>query len=426
MRVAKTNLMKREKLVARPLPYFNSIAPKRLLGYIRASASAAGRWIVQLEIGRENGKPIRRRETLGVADDLAQANGSDVLSYAQAVSAAINWSPSEKLAVQHYTVRRACEDYVAAFSTERGQRWAASLWSLLRWNVLREESNGQPRAGRRGLGDRPVIDLSTEELKKDWRDALVEDARREGKDERRAKSTANRILSPFKAALNHAFRSEKVPSDVAWRKALTKFEKVDQARQEHFSEIDVLALIDKSRESDVAFADLCEGAFLTGARYGELCALSVGDFNAKRGILSIPERSDENRCKTGARNVILNDEAVEFFAKLADGRAADAPLFALDGERWGPWQQQRRIKVALAASGLSTDAVFYAFRHSHISRALENGAEISLVAKNCGTSVGQIEKHYAKLLANRAREMIRNAMPKLRGGSNVAPISRAA
>lgn len=430
MRTASSKLdsvTARKRLAARAAPYFTSIAPKQTLGYVRVDAASAGRWLVQVEIGRgEGGKPVRRRQQLGLADDVAQANGADVLSYKQAYSAALDWAPAEKAAQGALTLRTIVDRYVAGILAAKGERAATGARNVLRFNVLREDRNEQPLPGERGLGDRPVAELTLTELQ-GWRDSLVKTDTPDDPDAgRRSRSTANRIMKYLKAALNAAFAdpANGINSDAAWSKKLRAFSKVDKAREEHFSGEEVLRLIEATRASDAGFADLCEAAFLTGARYGELCALKVRDFNAKRAQLSIPERSSENRCKTGARSVILTREAVEFFERIAADRAPGAPLLSSDGETaWGNGEQQARIKAALAAAELSTDAVFYAFRHSHISRAIENGAPLTLLAKNCGTSVGQIERHYAKVLAQTARDLVQRSMPRLRV---VEPIRKAA
>ena len=46
---------------------------------------------------------------------------------------------------------------------------------------------------------------------------------------RRRRSSANRILTTFKAALNHVWREKLVPSDGEWRR-VTPFKSVDSAR----------------------------------------------------------------------------------------------------------------------------------------------------------------------------------------------------
>src|SRR5262245_18534331 len=115
LRTASTKLKaatQRGKLAVRTAPHFNSIAPRRLLGYVKAYPSSAGYWIVQLEIGRTaTGSAIRRRENLGVADDLGAANGVDIRSYEQALAAAIAWQPAEKSAERAFTVRDAVEQH---------------------------------------------------------------------------------------------------------------------------------------------------------------------------------------------------------------------------------------------------------------------------------------------------------------------------
>src|SRR5262249_46919014 len=118
MRTATAKILKpgqRAKLKARTAPYCASIAPKRLLGYIKTDAAIAGRWVVQVEIGRSevNGQAMRRRKPLGVADDLAAANGLDILSYEQALAAAVAWKPvaEEKSVARAFTVRDAVEQH---------------------------------------------------------------------------------------------------------------------------------------------------------------------------------------------------------------------------------------------------------------------------------------------------------------------------
>ena len=69
----------------------------------------------------------------------------------------------------------------------------------------------------------------------------------------------------------------------------------------------------------------------------------------------------------------------------------------------------------------------YSFRHSFISRWVEAGVSLKLVAENCGTSVGQIEKTYAKFLPDERRAIVQKSAPKLRVvASNDVPLKKAA
>src|SRR5262245_25867606 len=115
MKPADTNLTK----TARPR-YIGkgerclSLRERRVLCYLRESKDAPGVWSVRVEIGRtervrtsrinpETGKPIiaggvpiRRRERLGFADDVHDADGKGVLTYEQAKKLATNWQPAKE------------------------------------------------------------------------------------------------------------------------------------------------------------------------------------------------------------------------------------------------------------------------------------------------------------------------------------------
>ena len=165
-----------------------------------------------------------------------------------------------------------------------------------------------------------------------------------------------------------------------------------------------------------AEADLFEAYAWTGSRPGgELASLKVGDFNARLHRLSIPDRDEQTISKTGARQITLTDEAVAFFTRISAGRPASAPLLSPDGvEHWDTKQHQRRFKDVLLRAGAPKDAVPYSFRHSFISRWVEAGVSLKLIADNCGTSVGQIEKTYAKFLPDERRRLVQATAPKLR------------
>src|SRR5262245_59490883 len=128
MRTANTKiktLTQRLRLKSRAAPYFNSIAPRHMLGYVRRDGDrVAGSWVVQIEIGRtKTGRPIRPRETLGIADDFAEANGTTVLSYQQALAVAVNWKPAANGQPRSgaFTVRDAVEQH-RDFGGKRGDK----------------------------------------------------------------------------------------------------------------------------------------------------------------------------------------------------------------------------------------------------------------------------------------------------------------
>lgn len=391
----------RKRLTHRPKPYSMTIAPRRMLGYVRATAGA-GRWLSIVEIGRTaTGSAQRRQCDLGLADDIPGTKGA--LSFADALGVAAVWQPADAIVGGNITVRRALKSYVDAKRAADGEATAEDARGRLWLHVLREDAEGKPLSGARGIGDRDVASLTLTELRA-WRDDLVS-----RKADPVSRSTANRIIANLKAAFNRVFADEKsgITSDAAWRR-LESFKDADTQREEHFTESEVARLIDAARKQDAPFADLLTAAFHTGARYGELCALDVKHVNARRRTIVIPQG------KTGARITTLTDEGAQWFASIAAGREPDAPLFQPDeGGRWLKSMQHRRIKAALVAAKLPKSATFYSLRHTHVSRAIERGQPLTLIAENVGTSVKMISANYAHMLAASRREIIERTGPRL-------------
>ena len=225
-------------------------------------------------------------------------------------------------------------------------------------------------------------------------------------DVRKSKDSANRVLSMVKALLNHAMRDQShgLKDDFAWR-LVKPFNRVSKPRDVRYTDEEVRRIICGAK--DELAANLIRAAFLTGARYGEMIESLVSgvDLTAKTWTV---------RGKTGQRSILLQQSAVDFFEQLIDGRAFDDFLFVrADGRRWKKSDQTRPFKEALSAAGLSTEGSIYALRHTYISIAIEGGVPLTVIAKNCGTSVRMIEKTYAKLLNEKERAFIEKGAPSL-------------
>ena len=148
---------------------------------------------------------------------------------------------------------------------------------------------------------------------------------------------------------------------------------------------------------------------MTGARYGELAATTVADFNADSGTVAIWQP------KTGAaRHVVLNDEGIKLFLRLTAGRNGSELLFTrADGSRWDKSQQARRIKESCERGGIEPAISFHGLRHTYASLAVMNGTLLLVVAKNLGHSdTRMVEKHYGHLAASYIANAIRTGAPR--------------
>ena len=379
----------RLKLPVAKKPIYVRVAPGISLGYRRNET--AGTWVVRVADGCSSSWTKR----IGVADDFDESDGQRILTYweAQALSKTKARGDEPGRARQTpLTVERAAAAYLAGLEA-RNQRTAND--ARLRLNRL-----FLPR-----FGAKHVSELIRRQIEA-WRDGLVRRCD-DPEQRRRSQDTANRVLSIVKAMLNHAVSdpANGLSDDSAWR-LVRPFQRVGRAREVHFVAAEVLRLLEHC--DDPGFRDLLTAGFLTGARYGELAACRVRHFDSTGETLHVPSG------KTGARTVILQPEAVTFFVRLAAGRPQDAPLLCrINGEAWGASHQVRPMKRALAAAKLDPTGTFYALRHSYISRAIEAGVPLNVVADNCGTSVRMIETTYAKVLATKRREFIINGAPRL-------------
>jgi integrase len=407
-----TNVTARQKLRKRKKPHYVSVADRLCLGYA-ARWPKAGIWYGRQKISMGAGYYVDKIWRIGEADDVKPSNSADVLSYGEAFAKVAEGDPRRKRGAQ-YRVREAIADYLRHLKAETSEAAMTDAEGKLdRW-VLKHP-----------IAESAVSTLTVGQMES-WRNSLIryaEGAEPDPDAERRSKEKANRVLNSFKASLNYAMSRQAdtgVTSDAGW-KGVKRFKDVAARREFHFSIPQLHALIDAA---DPAFAALSKAGFFTGARYGELKALNVCDFNPKAGQLSV--RGVQGGRKTGKRDITLTGEGIEFFRVLVKGRQAEEPLLLAPGaKRWEDGDQTKPMRAALVKAGIvpSEDALdamprterpsFYSLRHSFISRALENGMPIFLVAENVGTSIAMIEKNYGKFMHAAKRKLIEQHAPKL-------------
>lgn len=381
------NRTQRLRLPVAKKPVFVRIGPGISIGYRRNQT--AGTWVLRVADGRGGA----RTAAIGFADDNDDADGQKCLDYwqaqdrAKAAARRINGVPGS----QPPTVRAAAETYLL-WLTAKNPRTAADTRGRLEKHFL-------PAFGVCLVGGltKSILDA--------WLASMVVGSD-DGERVRRSKDSANQVLSMVKALLNHAVRdpANGLTDDSAWR-LVRPFHGTSKPRDIRYTDEEVRRLVDMA--TDQAVARLLTGAFLTGARYGELAEARIAQFDARTKTLRV------NVGKTGARTIILQSSAADFFAGLAHARDPQDFLFARsDGSRWKKSDQTRPIKQALKSAGLSSEGSIYALRHTYISRSIEGCVPLNIIAENCGTSVRMIEKTYAKILAEKRREFIDHGAPK--------------
>ncbi len=350
----------RAKLSVRREPYWVVISKGCALGY-RRLAGGSGTWISRYrdDVGKQH------YNALGAADDAMDPDEIVSLSYAEAQRLAENWFKVAAGGFQddaprsgNYTVKDAMNDYMAAYKRRSGKS-VGQTQSAIDAHILPT------------LGSVPVAKLSRRRIEQ-WHEGLAKAApmvrtgtgkphkRREmpsgPEAERRRKSTANRVLTVLKAALNHAHDNRKVSGDDAWR-PVKAFREVDAARVRYLNDDESRRLVNAA---EPGFRPLVQAALLTGCRYGELSALRVSDINPDSGTVHI------RTSKSGKpRHVVLTDEGRAFFDTVIAGKKPDALVFTRDGGKaWSKSHQQRPFKAACKAAKVG-ELTFQELRHTY-------------------------------------------------------------
>jgi integrase len=424
--VRDTNLETRAarlRLAPRRKPYWRVLEGGLHIGY-RRTKEGGGSWVARRFVGEH-----RYLETkLGTADDLQDADGVALQSFGQAQEAARKWWRAAQRVDQGiapdagpYTVADALRDYFEAREHEGSK------------GVKGDRQNAQARIIPQ-LGSIEIEKLATVKIRS-WHAGLAKSdklVRTKLTDTRQAsrgfdaddpeavrarRSTANRILTILKAALNHAFNTERASSDQAWRK-VKPFREADAAIVRYLTAPEWHRLINACEQD---FRHLVRGALLSGCRYGELTRMEAADFNRDAGTITV-RLSKASK----PRHVVLNDEGRELFEALTAGRAPRDLIFKrADGEPWGKSHQQRPLEEASRRAKIEPAATFHILRHSYASALATRGVPIGVIAQQLGhADTRMTEKHYAHLAPSYVADTIRAALPTFGGGekTNVVAI----
>lgn len=397
----------RRKLAPRDMCYWRSLERGLHLGY-RRIRNGAGTWWARHYLGDQR----YETESLGIADDLSDADGVAVLDYWQAQEKARNRMVQRAHAAAGKTGPCTVADAMDAYLRFLGGDGRGAC--TIRDARYRDQAFIRPK-----LGNTEVAALTADKLRQ-WRDDLVQTPARArtkkgstqryrkiaNEDGQRARrSSANRIWALLRAALNHAFHEGKVSSDLEWRK-VKPFKKVDAARVRYLTIAEAKRLINAA-EPD--FRRLVQAALQTGARYGELARLTVADFNPDVGTISI------QLSKSGkSRHIVLTDEGAQFFRRLCAGRAGDEILLRkANGAPWDFAHQIRPMTETVARAKIKPPISFHGLRHTWASHAVMNGMPLMVVVRNLGhADTRMVEKHYGHLAPSYVADAVRKSAPK--------------
>jgi integrase len=332
-----------------------------------------------------------------------------MFTVSDAVKDYLEWYRANRKAYEH--AKAVCEGHiipqlgsvpVALLTTPQINKWVQQIAT-----APARSSKGNPRPP---FGEK----VATGELNRvgnpvfEYRETPIEQWTEDMK--RKRKSTANRILTVLKAALNYAWRNDKVEDPGAWQK-VRAFHGADAPKVKYLTEAEAGKLL---RAASDDFRPMAMAALLTGCRYGELCRLQVSDF-ANGQIFIEKEKSDK------PRHVPLSDDGIKFFKARAKGKAkTDLLLTHLDGSNWDKSQQSRPMRQACEKAGIDPVGI-HVLRHTYATLLLRTdgsqGVSIRYVAALIGDSVATCEKHYGHVIQDDLQKEVARKLPSFGGVS---------
>jgi integrase len=401
----------RERLKARGKPYYRKLEEGLHLGYRKprgrkGKPAVSGKWVLRRYVGGQ----AYIVETIGIADDLSDADGVAIFNFGQAQTKAREifkqGARDEAGITGPLTVAEAVRDYLENLE----HRGKSSYDARCRANAFIIPALGNIEVGK--LTSRRLYDWLTAlastpprvRTKKDHEQQHGDLDKNDKEAVRKRKASANKCLTYLKAALTLAFWQNRVSSDTAWRQ-VKPYEKVEAAKLHFLSVAEAQRLINTC---DPEFRPMVEAALASGCRYGELCALDVQDFNVDAETLFI------RQSKSGkARNVYLAAEGVKLFKRLAAGRTGSEPLLRdHQGQRFSKSRQDRPMKEACARAKIKPVIGFHGLRHTYASLLVKSGVPMRYVAEALGhASTAMTEKHYAHLAPSHVADTIRKHAP---------------
>ncbi len=427
----------RKKLKSSGKPHLEGFEKGLDFGYRKGQRG--GSWVIRRYLGDRK----YAVETIGAADDDAEADGVKILTYHQARdrARARTQAIAEEARVASLgpvvTVRTAVEDYLTLREKREakdhvGKGVKRDARSRLTKHVLAVAT----------LSEKSLASLTRNDLSR-WRTDL-----------QLADGSIRRTSNDLKAALNVAARRYEVQLPPRIRDIIKDGLATTNAAASVAREAQVLTDADVRRliaaATDVDAEGGWEGDLLrlvlvlaaTGARFSQVIRMRVADVQPEQGRLMVPTSRKGRGVKLATHTgVHIGEDVLAALAKAMAGRKGSDPLFLrphwrqIGPAKWekserGPWfaaaQLTRPWSAIVARAGLASGTVPYAFRHSSIVRGLRAGLQVRHVAALHDTSTAMIERHYAAFIVDAMDELAARAVvPLMTAPATVVSIEQA-
>ena len=379
-----SKVIERSKLRPRRDPYWVKISSGCYLGYRKMNSNSSGNWTARFFDSN------LQKQIYKALGDLSEHQ--DHIRYDIAVKDAQKWFAhlGKGGSSTEATINDACFRYLDHLKANKGYK--SYKEALNRFNRYVFDSDK--------LCSLEISKLTPLIVEK-WRKNIAETPNLSGqnKGEKRSPSSINRDITPFRAALNMAFKDGLVTSDFSWRSKLNPIQNADKKRDFYLDASQRKLLAEKAPDD---LRNLILGLSFIPLRPGALTELKVGNFNKKLNILTI------GKDKSGQdRKIALPDSTATFIGKLCENKLPLTNIFLRsNGIGWNKDSWKYPVKKSVQLADLPKEITLYSIRHSVITDLIHKGLDILTVAQISGTSVRMIEKHYGHLTVEHSKKAL--------------------
>jgi len=346
-----------------------------------------GTWFMALADGKGKQKITR----IGRADDYAEANNSDVLTFQQAQNLILRLAHGHTTTAP-VTLSAALDNYATHLRTEA-------------------HDVGNARRVRKHLPkrllDRTVLSLTTQ----DFRDLRAATAAKV-----ETPRTATRIFNGLKAALNQCARADRRLDPTVWTDALKPLGSARGIPNNVVLPAATIAKIVKAAYAEsTEFGLLVELLACSGNRPSQIKNVLVRDLQADR--IMVPVSAKGNGLKSRTHTAVPIPPTLAKRLRLnARGRASNSPLLLQpDGRAWDAKSHAQPFESALIRAGIDPRKprrlTAYVLRHSFVTAALLKNTPLASLAQQLDTSPKELTRTYAAFIADHSDSVMRAVMP---------------
>lgn len=286
-----------------------------------------------------------------------------------------------------------------------------------------------------------LYDKTLERIRGYWKHTKISDVKRRQYQDfmnkfgsNHAKETVQKTNSVIRACVKDAILDGLIPKDFTQRIELTWT--IDKREVEYLNQKEIKQLVDYLKDGinpRLVSRYMIITAIYTGARLGELMALTWNDINFNFKTITISKSYDyindqikEPKTKSSNRTIRVNQGLLNLIGELKYNHQPYV-FMTTQGTRPGSTAVNKTLKKALKKNDIDKKNFhFHSLRHSHVALLLDKGVDLYAISQRLGhANMTTTAKKYAYLIDEhraRSNDLIAEVLDEI--DENGSPVAR--